>query len=110
MAAAWRTTTPAKSLECAMLRRNKMRQSRAGRTDHNGIATFPPKNPFAFGWAKGKEKAGRTPRARPEFREETPVTRQREDQPLPDTDNGVGSQGGTTTKAAGKSQKAGFQN
>jgi hypothetical protein len=46
----------------------------------------------------------------PEFREETPVKRQREDQPLPEADNGVGSSSGTTRKAADGSQKIGFQN
>jgi hypothetical protein len=90
--APWRrATTPAKLLIQAMLRRNKMRQRRGARTDHNGFATFPPKNLFAFPGVKGKEKTGRTPRVRPEFREETPVTRQREDQPLPEADIGVGS-------------------
>jgi hypothetical protein len=46
----------------------------------------------------------------PEFREETPVTRQREDQPLPGADNGVGSEDGTTRKAVDGSQKTGFGN
>jgi hypothetical protein len=57
-----------------------------------------------------QKKRAAPKRMQPEFREETPVTRQREDQPLPGADNGVGSQGGTIRKAVGGSQKTGFGN
>jgi hypothetical protein len=58
-------------------------------------------------WLK---KTGRIQGMRPELREETPVTRQREDQPLSERENGAKVDRGTIRNAALRDQKTGPRN
>src|SRR5690242_3928124 len=81
------------------------------RNTHEG-QRIPTKSEYSILASRGRcdrQKKGRTQRARPEFREETPVTRQREDQPSPCKHGDAETERRTTAKASEKAEKNGSQ-